>query len=145
MIFNLSRIHRKANRKVSNYRENVSSCRALLVCNLVLILLIGSSHQVHFKWWNVFVLHFHPSSAWWCLPPTAEAADSCTLCNLFQFEWWQISLPKCWIGKFYTGTAWASISGGRGGCVPPTFRPEVVSIGNVFILFQFIKQIYRHI
>jgi len=23
-------------------------------------------------------------------------------------------------------------------------RPEVVSVGNVFTLFQFIKQIYRH-
>ena len=27
----------------------------------------------------------------------------------------------------------------------PTFRPEGVSIGNVLVLFQFIKQIYTHI
>ena len=27
----------------------------------------------------------------------------------------------------------------------PTFRPEGVSLGNVFVLFQFIKQIYTHI
>ena len=40
MILNLSH-----NRKVDNYREDVSHCRALSVCNLVLILLIGSSHQ----------------------------------------------------------------------------------------------------
>ena len=34
---------------------------------------------------------------------------------------------------------------GDEGARPPTFRPEGVSIGNVLILFQFIKQIYRHI
>ena len=27
----------------------------------------------------------------------------------------------------------------------PTFRPEGVSIGNVLVLCQFIKQIYTHI
>ena len=48
-----------------------------------------------------FVLRFHPSSAC-CLSPTTEAADSCSLCNLIPFELWQISLPKCWIGKLYT-------------------------------------------
>ena len=53
-----------------------------------------------------------------------------------------MSLPNCWIGKFYI--AWVSIGVGRGGRVP-TFRPEGVSIRNVLTLFQFIKQIYKHI
>ena len=34
---------------------------------------------------------------------------------------------------------------GDEGARPPTFRPEGVSLGNVLILLQFIKQIYRHI
>ena len=63
-------------------------------------------------------------------------------------EAWGWFIPgKCWIGTFTTGTAWASISGGGGGArgMLTTPRPEGVSIGNVLILFQFIKQIYRHI
>ena len=40
-MVNLSRMRRKANRKVYNYRKNVSHCRALSVCKLVLILFVG--------------------------------------------------------------------------------------------------------
>ena len=82
-----------------------------------------------------FVFHIRPLPAW-CWSPTTKAADSCTLYNLFPFEWWQISLPKCRIVKFYT--AWASIGGGRGDHVPPLFSLRGQH-RKCSPLFQFIK------
>ena len=72
------------------------------------IILICTSHQAHYRL-LIFVCSATPWiaawSPWWIfISPTAEPADSCTLCNLIPFEWRQISLPKGGIGKSYTGT-----------------------------------------
>ena len=76
------------------------------------------------------VLHFHPSPAR-CLSPTAEAADSCTLCNIFPYV---LSDDKFLCQNVGLGSSAQAQHGRRsvedaGTLTTP--RPEGVSIGKL--------------
>ena len=140
-MINLSRMRRKANRKVYNYQKNISHCRALSGCKLVLLLLIGSSHQAHFKWWNL------------CCTVTPRLLDAYRLRQkqlipAFCVTYSHLSDDKFLCHNVGLGSSTQAQHGRRSvGDEGDADHPAAwgVSIGNVLILFQFIKQIYRHI
>ena len=118
---------------VNDHHAGLRRYRALSVCNLVLILFIGSSHQAHCKWWHLCCTFTPRLLDAYRLRQKRRIPALCVTYFYLRKCWWKNDLPKCRIGKFYT--AWASIGGGRGGRVPPTFQLEGVSIGNVLTLF----------
>ena len=85
-----------------------------------------------------FVVHFHPLPAL-CLSPTAEALRV-TYSHLSDDKFVSQNVG---LGSSTQAQHGRRSVGDEGDADHP--RPVGVSLGNVLILFQFIKQIYRHI
>ena len=133
-------MRRNVNRKVYNDRKKckrdigLSRCRALSVCILVLILLVSSSHQAHYKLWNLcFTLTPCLLDAYRLRPKRRISALCVTYSHLSEDKF------LCQNVGLGSSTQHGRRSVGVKGTTSPHFSAWGDSIGNVTPLFQFIK------
>ena len=107
--------------------SGLSRCRALSVCILMLILLVASIRQAHYKLWNLcFNVNLCLLDAYRLRPKRRIAALCLTYSHLSD-------------DKFLCQNVGLGSSTQHGRRSSPTFQPEGDSIGNVPPLFHFIK------